>query len=309
MQLLDRTLGIRPVQLFDHGPWSCRLPRAYVRSAPAVVLFLTGPCQKHSWHRAPARVTCDRRPAPWLYLDDVPCISENRATSNQLVIHEVWQSTSVPMCSGERGPGERMKFIVWSVETSFGDLARTSGILSLFGYSDVGRWAPSSAMWPSAMALLPACRQERAREKFEEAWPQTAGAPVGSLPTRPLGGCSSAAGHCTGPDLNMCSREAQWRIKLKVESFMKGIPLACSSSCHFHHVFFVCGVGPSSRSDDPLLQIVVKDVRLFIPVFLFTHERGVRALAQRGLSPPFTPRRPHKQRGLCLRLRLGALVS
>ena len=163
MQLLDRTLGIRPVQLFDHGPWSCRLPRAYVRSAPAVVLFLTGPCQKHSWHRAPVRVTRDRRPAPWLYLDDVPCISENRATSNQLVIHEVWQSTSVPMCSGERGPGERMKFIVWSVETSFGDLARTSGILSLFGYSDVGRWAPSSAMWPSAVALLLVARSGRGR--------------------------------------------------------------------------------------------------------------------------------------------------
>eukprot|EP00439_Symbiodinium_sp_Y106_P061597 s887_g9.t1 len=68
-------------------PW---LPRAYVRSAPAVVLFLTGPC-----------VAIYLRP------------------------NVQWRKR-----------------------------ARTSGILSLFGYSDVGRW-------------------ERAREKFEEAWPQT----------------------------------------------------------------------------------------------------------------------------------------
>lgn len=67
-----------------------RLPRAYVRSAPAVVLFLTGPC-----------VAIYLRP------------------------NVQWRKR-----------------------------ARTSGILSLFGYSDVGRW-------------------ERAREKFEEAWPQT----------------------------------------------------------------------------------------------------------------------------------------
>ena len=109
-------------------------------------------------------------------------------------------------------------------------------------------------------------------------------APQCALSYATLRGCSGTAGHRVGPDLKTGSRATEWTIKLKVESCTKGIPLACSSSCHFHHVFFVCGVGPSSGADDPLPEIIVEDVRCASRCSS-SHMRG-HTIVHRDLSLP-----------------------